>query len=177
MSKNEHLTISLLSDYRIVSYSPEYYEGAVSLYESTYHDLSKDHPRIRKYIKNSLKSTFTADLHKIKKPDINFIWIVLDPLGNVVGMGGLRVVSSQGFEVQKLVVHESHRRRGISTILWKTILAKGCELCPDRPLRICLSTLSLLPVAESFYTKLGFTLLRKDHFKDYDLDVFEKTVL
>ena len=53
-------------------------------------------------------------------------------------MGGLRVVSSQGFEVQKLVVHESHRRRGISTILWKTILAKGCELCPDR-----LSMLSL----------------------------------
>lgn len=44
------------------------------------------------------------------------------------------------------------------------------------PLTVCLSTLSLLSVAEDYYTKMGFHLKRKDYFSGYDLDVFEKQI-
>ena len=42
------------------------------------------------------------------------------------------------------------------------------------PLRICLSTISLLEVAESYYEKQGFKQIRKDHYDGYDLDIYEK---
>ena len=42
------------------------------------------------------------------------------------------------------------------------------------PLRICLSTISLLEVAESYYEKQGFQQIRKDHYDGYDLDIYEK---
>ena len=42
------------------------------------------------------------------------------------------------------------------------------------PLRICLSTISLLEVAESYYEKRGFKQIRKDHYDGYDLDIYEK---
>ena len=101
-------------------------------------------------------------------------------------MIGMRIIDDASFVVQKLVVARNYRRHSISNRLWACLEAKGMELCPLRfliqasspigPLRICLSTLSLLDVAESFYLKKGFALKRKDHFRGYDLDVFEKTV-
>lgn len=102
-------------------------------------------------------------------------------------MGGLRVVSSSCFEIQKLAVHKNYRRMGISNRIWEHIMEKGLSSCEERwfwmhllwiigPLRICLSTLSLLHIAESYYSKQGFSLIRKDQYKGYDLDVFEKIV-
>ena len=98
----------------------------------------------------------------------------------------MRIIDDASYEVQKLVVARNYRRHSISNKLWIFLESKGMEYCPQRslmksvssigPLRICLSTLSLLDVAESFYLKKGFVLKRKDHFSGYDLDVFEQTV-
>ena len=101
-------------------------------------------------------------------------------------MIGLRVINDGAFEVQKVAVARNYRRRHISGVLWNHLETCGKEICSSRrgisdnsflgPLRICLSTLSLLDVAESFYTSKGFVLVRKDHFSGYDLDVFEKVI-
>ena len=45
------------------------------------------------------------------------------------------------------------------------------------PLCICLSTISLLDVAETYYLRKGFKQIRKDHYNQYDLDVYEKVIL
>ena len=132
----------------------------------------------------------------MKKEDTNRLWIALNDEDTVVGlkvlfpvmcsMIGLRVVDDGAFEVQKLVVARNYRRHHISSALWNHVEMCGKEICVSRrdmdsisflgPLRICLSTLSLLGVAESFYTSKGFTMVRKDHFSGYDLDVFEKVI-
>ena len=75
---------------------------------------------------------------------------------------------------------------GVSKRIWEQLMEEGSRLCPDRPtlflffsigpLTVCLSTLSLLSVAEDYYTKMGFHLKRKDSFSGYDLDVFEKQI-
>lgn len=45
------------------------------------------------------------------------------------------------------------------------------------PLRICLSTISLLEVAESFYQRKGFSLTNRIINDDYELDSYEKTII
>ena len=132
----------------------------------------------------------------MKKEDTNRLWIALNDEDAVVGLDpllcvmhsmiGLRVINDGAFEVQKLAVARNYRRRHISGVLWNHLETCGKEICSSRrgisdnsflgPLRICLSTLSLLDVAESFYTSKGFVLVRKDHFSGYDLDVFEKVI-
>ncbi|KAK8804362.1 hypothetical protein WA588_004577 [Blastocystis sp. NMH] len=161
---------------QIKAYSPEYYDGVANLYYRTYLDLATSNSSIRKYVKNSLKSTFSSGLHQIKKPTVSYLWVAINSVGEVIGMGGIRFIAADRFEIQKLAVFPSYRRMGVSKRIWEQLMEEGSRLCPDRPLTVCLSTLSLLSVAEDYYTKMGFHLKRKDYFSGYDLDVFEKQI-
>ena len=80
---------------------------------------------------------------EIKKPDAVFLWLAINSLGDVVGysfkhiritfrMGGLRIVSSSCFEIQKLAVHKNYRNLGISKLIWKEVMEKGFAICVDR---------------------------------------------
>ena len=51
---------------QIKAYSPEYYAGVANLSYRTYLDLATSNSSIRKYVKNSLKSTFSSGLHRVK---------------------------------------------------------------------------------------------------------------
>ena len=80
---------------------------------------------------------------EIKKPDTVFLWLAINSLGDVIGysflnvrmtfrMGGLRIVSSSCFEIQKLAVHKNYRSMGISKLIWEQIMKKGFAICTDR---------------------------------------------
>ena len=47
-------------------------------------------------------------------------------------MIGLRIVSDNCYEVQKLVVAKNYRQHGISKILWEKMEKEGSQLCPKR---------------------------------------------
>ena len=47
-------------------------------------------------------------------------------------MGGLRIVSSSCFEIQKLAVHKNYRNIGVSKLIWERIMEKGFAICRDR---------------------------------------------
>ena len=53
----------LPDELEIISYSSEYYEQVQNLYIATYRELATSVPAIKKYIKNSLKSTFMKETH------------------------------------------------------------------------------------------------------------------
>ncbi|OAO11758.1 hypothetical protein AV274_6593 [Blastocystis sp. ATCC 50177/Nand II] len=161
---------------RIIPYESRFFQQVKQLYMASYRELAVKCSSIRKYVVSSIKRSFDVQSGVLKNEDKNRLWIAVNSDDDVVGMIGMRIIDDASFEVQKLVVARNYRRHSISNRLWACLEAKGMELCPLRPLRICLSTLSLLDVAESFYLKKGFALKRKDHFRGYDLDVFEKTV-
>ena len=47
-------------------------------------------------------------------------------------MIGLRIVSDNCYEVQKLVVAKNYREHGISKILREKMEKEGSQLCPNR---------------------------------------------
>ena len=80
---------------QIKAYSPEYCDGVANLYYRTYLDLATSNSSIRKYVKNSLKSTFSSGLHRvksvsmwfleIKKPTVSYLWVAINSVGEVIG--------------------------------------------------------------------------------------------
>ena len=80
---------------QIKAYSPEFYDGVSNLYYTTYLALATSNSSIRKYVKNSLKSTFSSGVHRmtliavsileIKKPTVSYLWVAINSVGEVIG--------------------------------------------------------------------------------------------
>lgn len=47
-------------------------------------------------------------------------------------MGGIRLGTSDSYEIQKLAVAKNYRCHGISNMLWKELESTGGDLCPTR---------------------------------------------
>ena len=101
---------------QIKAYSPEYYDGVSNLYYATYFELATTNSSIRKYVKNSLKSTFSSGVHRrkstsmltseIKKPTVSYLWVAINSVGEVIGYSLATLETQNGR-------HSYHRGRSI----------------------------------------------------------------
>ena len=86
-------------------------------------------------------------------------------------MIGLRIVSDNCYEVQKLVVAKNYRQHGISKILWEKMEKEGSKLCPKR-LFICFfhyfQILFVFVYQQSLYQKQQNLIMKSEDSNKYE---------
>lgn len=79
--------------------------------------------------------------------------VVFDPSGVGVGCGGLKCLGSGVFEIKRMWIAPSHRRRGYARALLATLEARASAL---GGVELCLDTSEVLAEAVALYRTCGY---------------------
>ena len=104
------------------------------------------------------------DLVNISKSYKNALFLVAELGSNIIGCGALKPLNSTCAEIVRMSISKSYRRQGIGSLILNSLVTNARILGFDQ---INLETTSTWLDAITFYTKLGFEVIKSDEQNIY----------